>query len=226
VKPLTVEEATAVLLTAATDPLRVVWLLLLGTGLRRGEALALRWHNIDLQRGDLTVEKSLQRERGTADPDTGRRRGRLVETAPKTPDSAATLAPPTFLVDVLTQHRQEQLAQRLAAPVWVGPGLVFATHVGTALEPRNVSRAWEALCNRAGVRRVRLHDLRHSSASFALVAGVDMKVIQAKLRQSRLATTEDLYTHVLEGVQRAGADRMDAVLRGLAGPPVATPIAT
>jgi integrase len=96
-------------------------------------------------------------------------------------------------------------------------GLVFTTHVGTALEPRNVNRAWEALCARAGVRRIRLHDLRHSAATFMLAAGADLKLIEATLRHSRLSTTSDIYTHVLADVQRQAADRMDGVLRKLSG---------
>jgi site-specific recombinase XerD len=119
------------------------------------------------------------------------------------------------VVEVIREHRKAQLAQRMAALGWVDDSLVFTTAIGTALEPRNVSRSWTALCVRAGIRPVRLHDLRHSAASFALAAGVDMKVVQTMLRHSRLATTADIYTHVLEDVQRAGAARMDGVLREL-----------
>jgi integrase len=91
--------------------------------------------------------------------------------------------------------------------VWVDGNLVFTTGAGTAIEPRNVNRSWTALSAAAGVRPVRLHDLRHSAASFALAAGVDMKVVQTMVRHSRLATTADIYIHVLEDVQRAGANR-------------------
>jgi integrase len=127
------------------------------------------------------------------------------------------MALPALLVEVLRDHRKAQLAQRLTALVWVDDGLVFTTSVGTALEPRNVARSWAALCEKAGVRVVRLHDLRHAAASFALAAGLDMKVIQTMLRHSRMATTADIYAHVLQDVQRAGADRMDGVLRMLGG---------
>jgi integrase len=91
---------------------------------------------------------------------------------------------------------------------------VFTTNVGTALEPRNVSRSWASLCTKAGVRKMRLHDLRHSAASFMFAAGVDLKLVQTMLRHSRLATTADVYAHVLDEVQHQAADRMDGVLRG------------
>ena len=83
----------------------------------------------------------------------------------------------------------------------------------TPLEPRNVLRSFHALCDRAEVRRVRIHDLRHAAASFLLMQGVDMRVVMGTLGHSRLATTSDLYTHLLEPVQRAAADRMDDLLR-------------
>ena len=91
--------------------------------------------------------------------------------------------------------------------------LVFTTGVGTPLEPRNVLRSFHSLCDRAQVRRVRIHDLRHAAASFMLLRGVDMRVVMGTLEHSRLATTSDLYTHLLEPVQRAAADRMESLLR-------------
>ncbi|HEY3924271.1 MAG TPA: tyrosine-type recombinase/integrase [Acidothermaceae bacterium] len=217
VKPLSHAEAAKILATAGEDPLRALWLVMLGLGLRRGEALALRWENVDLDAGTVKIVGSLQRLRGERDAVTGRRRGALVEVTPKTEHSAATMALPALLVEVLREHRRAQRVQRLAAPAWVDDSLVFTTRVGTALEPRNVSRSWAALCLAAGVRPVRLHDLRHSAASFALAAGVSMKVVQTMLRHSRMATTADIYAHVLEDVQRAGADRMDGVLRTIGG---------
>jgi len=193
-----------------------MWLTLLAVGLRRGECLALRWSDLDLDAGRLTVRRSLQRLRGERDEDTGNRRGRLVEVDPKTEASSATVALPASVVAELREHRQRQRVQRLAAPVWADPALVFTTGVGTALEPRNVNRAFETLRERAGIRHVRLHDLRHAAATFALAAGVDMKSVQTMLRHSRMATTADLYAHVPEEVQVAGAQLMDDLLRELA----------
>lgn len=102
------------------------------------------------------------------------------------------LALPDTLRDALYVHREAQMLERRAAAYWIDPGLVFTTSVGTALEPRNVSRDWARLLEKAKIRKVRLHDLRHSAASFMLVQGVDMKVVQATLRHSRMSTTADL----------------------------------
>lgn len=214
---LTSAEAGRLLAAAASDPLVVLWMLLLATGLRRGEALALGWADVDLEAGTITISRSLQRLRSSTE--TGRlggRRGRLVEVAPKTAASAAVLALPTVIIDILREHRATQDALREAAETWKDPGLVFATRLGTALEPRNVDRSWKALCAKAGIRELRIHDLRHSAASFLLLQGVDIKVVQAVLRHSRLATTADQYAHVLEQLHTQAAQRMDDFLRGLA----------
>jgi integrase len=217
VKPLTADEARAVLVAAANDRLRALWLVMLSVGLRRGEALALRWDDLDLEAGTVSIRRSLQRLRGDRDPATGRRRGHLVEVDPKTIGSSATVALPASLVTALTEHREVQRLERMVAVAWVDPGLVFTTSVGTALEPRNVNRAWSTLCAKASVRQLRLHDLRHSAASFMFAAGVDLKLVQTTLRHSRLATTADVYAHVLDEVQHQAADRMDGVLRSLSG---------
>ena len=124
----------------------------------------------------------------------------------------ATLALPESLRTTLVEHRRAQAAERAAAAVWIRDDLVFTTTAGTPLEPRNVNRVFEALLDRAGLRRIRLHDLRHSAASFLLEEGVDLKIIQVTLRHSRLSTTADLYTHVQPELQRIAADRMDGLL--------------
>ncbi len=209
VTPLTPEEAGQLFAQAATDRLSPLWLLVTALGLRRGEALALRWEDVDLDRGHLQVKATVQRVGG-----------KLVRAEmPKTKSSRRALPLPAVVVDALRAHRAAQLQERLASAVWIDDTLVFTTGIGTPLEPRNVLRSFHALCDRAQVRRVRIHDLRHAAASFMLLQGVDMRVVMGTLGHSRLATTSDLYTHLLEPVQRAAADRMDDLLRQVAAEP-------
>ncbi|MEU8205077.1 tyrosine-type recombinase/integrase [Streptosporangium sp. NPDC049046] len=93
---------------------------------------------------------------------------------------------------------------------------MFTTGRGTALEPRNVNRSWDALCERAKIGRpTRLHDLRHACGSFLFAEGADIKTIQGVLRHTRQATMSDIYVHLLEEVKRGAADSMDGVLSGL-----------
>jgi integrase len=212
----TEEDLAKVLAAMATDKRRALWLTMLALGPRRGEALAMRWSLTDLDKGTTTLRKQFRRVRGELDPETGKRRGKLVEKDLKTEASQATLGLPAALVEVLRVHKREQAADRLAAKLWVDADLIFTTSIGTRLEPRNVNRDWSAVCERAGVQ-VRLHGLRHAAASLAFKAGADLKEVQAMLRHTRLATTADVYVDVFDSVRRGTADRMDTVLRGISG---------
>lgn len=214
--PLTRPEATALLKVLRQEDDAALWLTLLSLGLRIGEALALRWSDIDLDEERLTVARSVSRVRFEADPVTGRHRTELVFTEPKTRRSAARLATPSALVVALRRHRALQAEARLSSPCWADEDLVFPTSIGTAQDTRNVGRRWHALRGRAGITRpIRLHDLRHSAATFLLTQGVPMRVIMETLRHSRFATTADIYTHVLDEVQATAATAMDALLMSL-----------
>ncbi|WP_226899175.1 tyrosine-type recombinase/integrase [Nonomuraea phyllanthi] len=217
---LTAEEAEKLFSEAVNDRWGVLWLTILGLGLRRGEALSLRWEDVDLEAGVVNVGPSLQRLRGDVDQETGRRRGQLAVVKGKTDGSTASMAIPATLITVLKQHCKEQAVERLAAEYWADPGWVFTTHVGTPVEPRNANRSWTALCDRAGIvrpdgQRIRIHDLRHTAATWLHAAGLDMQGIKGALRHSRLATTSDIYTHLSAEVQRKAADSMDGALAKL-----------
>jgi integrase len=200
----------------ADKPRRALWLTMVALGTRRGEALAMRWSLTDLDNGTTTLQKQFRRVRGEVDPSTGKRRGQLVEKDLKTEDSRATLALPGSLVEVLQMHRREQARDRLAAKLWVDPDLIFTTSIGTALEPRNVNRAWSGVCERAGVKMT-LHGLRHAAASLAFAAGADLKEVQAMLRHSQIGITANIYVDVFDSVRRGTADRMDSVIRKMTG---------
>lgn len=116
----------------------------------------------------------------------------------------------------LRRHRAAQRTERLAAGQWTRPDLLFTTPIGTPLEPRNISRTFQMLNRQAGIRSLRLHDLRRSSASFLLLRGVDLKTVQTMLRHTRLATTADLYLHVHPQMQRDAGDRLEELLHPVA----------
>ena len=215
VQPLTLAEAKALLAAAGTDRLYALWLVLMSLGLRRGEALALRWSDFDIEARTVHISRSLQRRRTDAPPIRGRHRYELIEVPPKTEGSLRLLALPPSLLTVLTKHRTQQKKARLAATFWADAELVFTTPVGTAIDPQNMYRAWHDLCDRAGVRRCHPHQLRHTAASFLLLQGADMRTVMDQLGHTRMATTSDLYTHVMDEVKRDAANRMDALLKGL-----------
>ena len=212
-KKLTKDQTRALLAEAISDRLWCYWLVVLTLGLRRGEGLGIRWSDIEFDEKTIKVERSIQRRRGAPDPVTGRRKGQLVAKSLKTDASEATMPAGAALLRALRKHKREQDAAKLAAQVWLPSDLVFTTPIGTALDPRNVLRAWEEICRRADVK-ARIHDLRHACGTYLADAGTHPKAIQAHLRHSRMATTE-IYVHALDEMNRDTADAMDAIVTDL-----------
>ncbi|MEU0521934.1 site-specific integrase [Streptosporangium sp. NPDC006007] len=207
VQALTVEEARKFLRQARKGRFYAVYAVALGIGLRRGEALGLRWDDVDLQNGVLRVRQALQRHKGEG-----------LQLVPlKTQRSRRTIRLPANLVTVLKEHKIEQEEERLAAGrAWANKeGLVFTTHVGTPIEPQNLYRHFRAVCDAAGIRRVRLHDLRHTCATILLAQGVDTRTIMEILGHSTIVLTMNTYAHVLPEHQATALDKLDAALGGL-----------
>ncbi len=185
-----------------SPPARIVrgWCAL---GLRKGELLALRWDDVDLEGGVLHVRQNVQRL-----PEIG-----LVFGPPKSNKSRRTIPLPATSAKVLRTHRANQAAEALAlGPAWVESGLVFTSAVGTVIEPRNLNRFFDELIAKAGVRRIRFHDLRHTCASLLLAQNVPARIVMEILGHSQLAMTTDLYSHVMPTALREAADAMDRAL--------------
>ncbi len=202
---LTMDEARAVMSTSAGTLLGDVIAVAIGTGLRKGELLALRWEHLDLDAMTLTVVGSLSRRPGVG----------LVEDTPKTSRSRRTIPMPGFVVQALRSQKVRQAAERLAAgPMWCHDGHVFTTPRGTPLDPSNVLRAFQAACVSAGIGSRRFHALRHSAATLMLASGVPLEVVSRTLGHAGLAITADLYARVLPAAQQEAAQRLHAVLGG------------
>ena len=134
----------------------------------------------------------------------------LVFGPPKSDKSRRTIPLPATSVKILRAHRARQAAEMLAlGPAWVDSGLVFTSTVGTVIEPRNLTRFFDEQIAKAGVRRIRFHDLRHTCASMLLAQGVPARVVMDVLGHSQLAITTDLYSHVMPTALREAADAMD-----------------
>ncbi|MGW0250809.1 tyrosine-type recombinase/integrase [Nocardia goodfellowii] len=196
-KPWTAEEAARFLKVAQEHRLYALWSVALAIGLRRGEALGLRWENVNLAGKRVELEHALYRIGDTL---------KLHEL--KTDGSEATLPLPDKLVEILRQHQQDQLNDP-AIPEANKLGLVFTSTRGTPLEPRNVNRAFAELVKKAGVRPIRLHDLRHSCATLLFTMGVEAATVQRILRHSSISVTTGIYMDVIEQVQRDAVIGMD-----------------
>jgi integrase len=148
--------------------------LMLATGLRRGEALALHWSDVDLDTALLRVRWTLSRTSQGLQLDE-----------PESDKSRRTVPLPRRAIEALRVHRARQLEEQgTGAGTWQEHGLVLTTEIGTPLELRNVLRRFELLAERASLPGVTLHTLRHSAASFLLASGTHTKVVQEHLGHS------------------------------------------
>ena len=202
VVPWTAAEAGQFLTSLEGHRLRPLFAVGVALGLRKGELLALRWQDVDLDVGVLRVRATVQR--------LGKGVG-LVTGSPKTARSRRTLPLPRVLVDALREHRRAQELEREEASSWHDSGLVFTTSKGTMIEPRNLNRFLDEAIARAGLRRIRFHDLRHTCASLLLAQGVSPRVVMEVLGHSQMSMTTDLYGHVMPSSLRSAADALDGV---------------
>ncbi|HEY6418687.1 MAG TPA: site-specific integrase [Candidatus Binataceae bacterium] len=122
---------------------------------------------------------------------------------------------PLIARSALSTHRARQAEERLRVGAeWRDSGLVFTTGIGTPVEPRALNSDFARMLERAGLDHARLHDLRHSAASFLLAQGVHPRVVMEILGHSQISLTMNTYSHVLPSGMREAADKMDAVLAG------------
>lgn len=172
-------EADAVLAAARDDRLYALLYLSLTLGLRQGEALNLRWADVDLEAGEIRVDQSKTR--------AGERSLPLVASTH----------------DAMREHRKRQAQDRLeAGPRWRDHDLVFCEADGTPITPRDLTRWWHAVQSRGGVERRRWHALRHSAAGRMLDAGVPMELVSVVLGHAGIALTADVYARWSKDAKR------------------------
>jgi len=190
----TVDQLAAFLRFVADDELRAMWWLIALRGLRRGEAAGLRWCDVDLDAGTVTIEQQRLAY------------GRIIAVGPpKTAASRRTIALDAGTVRILRAHRRRQRGHQ-AASGWHDDGYVFTTPTGQPLHPDFVTRRFRRLVILSGLPPVRLHDLRHGAASLALAAGTDLKTVQAMLGHTSIVLTADTYTSDLHELQITAAE--------------------
>ncbi len=204
VRPWEPEELAAFLDAASAHRLGGLYEFMAFTGLRRGEACALRWDDVDLERGLLTVRTQLVQV-GSG----------VVEGKPKTrsgEDRRVDLGSRTIGV-LLAQQFMQDAEQPAWGAAYIDRGRVFAREDGTDLAPEGVTKTFARLVKAAGLRPVRLHDLRHGAASLMIAGGVDLAVVSKRLGHSSLSITADTYSHLLAGIGRQAADAAESLVR-------------
>ena len=202
VRALSPADARAIFSAVHGDRLEPLVVLTLATGLRQGEALGLRWQDVDLDAGAIHVRHALLRMGSKVE---------LVE--PKTKRSRRRIAIPASVVALLREHRKRQLQDRLCAGTrWQDGDYVFTSSIGTPMDGADVTRRFQRLLAAASLPRMRFHDLRHGAASLLLAQGVHARVVMEMLGHSTIALTMNTYSHVIPELQREAADKMEAVL--------------
>jgi integrase len=193
-----------------TDRLGALYTLCFSTGLRQGEALALRWEDVDTEQGVLRVGYTLRRVRlAPNQPRT------LLRSDTKTVASRRVLPLAPFVAAAIQHHRERQLFERRAADDnWNDTGYVFTDKVGRPVEADHLGRSFAVFLLRAGLPRMRFHDLRHSCATLLLAAGVPPRTVMSYLGHSNLGTTMAIYGHVSPHMLGEAAATMQKQLAG------------
>ena len=166
-----------------------LFLLELATGLRRGEALALRWDDLDFETGALHIQRQVYRANGE-----------LVVSAPKTNAALRTIVLPSALVDVLEEHRQHINSR------WMFPS---PAKEDSPLDPATVRKRLQTILKHAGCKRARFHDLRHLFVTMALENGMDVKTLSTIIGHVSAKTTLNVYTHVTDEMRQTAAAKID-----------------
>jgi integrase len=207
IDPLDAEGARRLLEAARGDRLEALYVLALNSGMRQCELLALKWDDVDLERGLLRVGRTLTHS------DNG-----FVLGEPKTKKSRRTIRLTAGAMQALRDHLTRQLEEmERVGSIYESGGLIFATEAGTIINPSNLrNRSFKRLLKRAGLRPIRFHDLRHTCATLLLGKDVNPKIVSEMLGHASVSITLDIYSHLLPDMQEKAAKALEEALTGAA----------
>ena len=200
-------ELRAFLVAVTSDDLYALWRLAAMTGMRRGEVCGLRWSDIDLEAGRLSVRQQL----------TTVRHELIFRERPKSDHGRRTIDLDVGTTRVLRDHRRAQLERRMVVGATWGEGdLVFCGLAGEPLDPESIAQRFEHRAAAAGVKRIRFHDLRHTHAAHLIAAGQDALVISKRLGHASVSFTYDKYGHLMSKADSEAATAVAALVDGAA----------
>ncbi|WP_338826278.1 Tn916 family transposase [Moorella thermoacetica] len=200
------EKQTAALLAALdSEPLKykVIVILALATGLRRGELMGLEWQDVDFENNTIEVRQASQYlpERGIFTKDT------------KNESSNRLIAVPASVMALLKQYKTQQLEDRLkVGDLWQGSNRLFTTWDGRAMHPDTISKWFPEFLKRHNLPHIKFHGLRHTSATLLIAEGINLKNVSQRLGHSNISTTGDIYAHALRSVDQEAAEKLDQII--------------
>ena len=205
-KTLSPAEAVRFMEVVVYSPWKALFSLLLTSGMRPGEALGLKWNDIDFDNKRVTINRSLTRTRGK----------KWVLEEPKTARSRRTIPLSLTVMQDLKEHRANQAAQKLKNKKknkYNDQSFIFAAENGEPMNDNNIlKRYFKPLLETAGLPDIRLYDLRHTCATLLLSAGENPKVVSERLGHASITLTLDTYSHVLPNMQEAAAEKLEGIL--------------
>lgn len=204
-KVLDVDEIKKLLEALEGDRLEVPITLMLFLGLRRGELLALKWSDIDYKNKTITIQRNLVRagEDGTE----------LIIKDPKTEESIRTIPISDNVLALLKKQELKQKENKLKlGPYYKDSDFVFTTEEGELINPASFSRMFGDFLKKHNLKKIRLHDLRHTNATLMLKSNIPTKIASQRLGHSNVSTTLDLYSHVLKDMERETTEKIDEII--------------
>lgn len=209
IQPLTVEQVQRFFAVIRGHKWEALFTLALATGMRQGELLGLKWHDINFVTGTLQVCRILTRIPSETSGKV------FIEADPKTQKSRRSITLAHFALEVLQQHRLRQGEINIKAGLyWEKHDYVLCTLNGTHLRPSHVIDEFKKLLKQANLPAVRFHDLRHSAATLLLSLVVHPKVVQEMLGHTQMSMTMDIYSHVLPTMQQDAVSRLNTLITG------------
>jgi len=202
----TPQETARFLDAAKDDKYYSVFLVAIETGMRPEEYLGLQWKDVDFDNSSLSVRRALVVKKG----------GGFIFTEPKTKKSRRSIPISNTVKKALKEHRRKQLAEKFKlGAAYENFDLVFASEIGTPLLHGNLLRRhFKPIRDKAELPKIRMYDLRHTTATLLLSAGENPKVVSERLGHASIVLTLDTYSHVLPTMQRTATDKMEKLMRG------------
>jgi integrase len=200
IKPLNLTQVKALLSTARGDRLEALYVFAIHTGLRRSEILGLKWTDVDLETGTISVQRSLDTN-GTFNP-------------PKRNNSRRTVKLTDQAIEALKAHRPRQNQERLRlGSLWEDHDLVFPNRIGKPMNADNLyHREFKPLLKKAELSGFTFHSLRHTCATLLCSKNVNPKIVQEMMGHANISQTMDTYSHVMPGMGDAAATALEEAL--------------